>query len=263
MVEPQRSTGPVILIPAYQPNAALLGLVLETAALAPDLDIVVVDDGSTLPASRRVFARLERMRGVRVLRHRANRGKGAALKTGLAYALWEWKGASAIVTADADGQHLARDIVRVAEAARQAPRGAALVLGARSFSWEGAPLRSRFGNTLTRALFAAFAGQAVTDTQTGLRAVSRPLAQASLSIPDDGYAFEFAQLFLARRFGAIAEVPVTRVYEEGNPTSHFRPVRDSLRIYAVFLRRLAPSLPFGRRAAAGRDAALAPDAPAL
>lgn len=259
MVEPQRSIPAVVLIPAYQPDAALLGVVLETAALAPDLTVVIVDDGSTRPESRRVLDRLARTQGVRVLRHAANRGKGAALKTGYGYILWEWKGAAAIVTADADGQHLPRDIVRLAEGARQAPRGVALLLGARSRSWQGAPLRSRFGNTLTRTLFALFAGKAVTDTQTGLRAVSRPLAQASLSIPDDGYAFEFAQLFLARRFGAIAELPVTRVYEEGNPTSHFRPVRDSLRIYGVFLRQFVPA----RRARAQADVAAAPDAPAL
>src|ERR1700733_7900602 len=175
-----------VLIPAYQPNAALIELVRDLLARGVP-SIEVVDDGSG-PEYRWVFDELELLAPVHILRHAVNLGKGAALKTGMNHILAEEPGLTGIVTADADGQHHSADVVGVCERFAESPD--ALVLGARSF--DGAPtqskvpLRSRFGNVLTRRAMHMLVGQNLTDTQTGLRAIPRALVLRLLKVPASG-----------------------------------------------------------------------------
>ena len=136
-----------ILIPAYEPDAPLVALVAQLRPLFAHL--VIVDDGSTTPAARTAFAAI-RPQVDALLVHDVNRGKGAALRTGIAWVQEHLPTVCAIVTADADGQHLPADISRVAEAARGYPNG--LVLGVRAFSGK-VPFRSRLGNFWARLLF--------------------------------------------------------------------------------------------------------------
>jgi glycosyltransferase involved in cell wall biosynthesis len=111
--------------------------------------IILVDDGS--PASDNVqFDSLARIAGVHLLRHAVNLGKGRALKTGINYFLTALPDFVDLVTADADGQHNASDIVCIAQALLGAPGRP--ILGCRSFAG-AVPLRSRLGNSLTRILF--------------------------------------------------------------------------------------------------------------
>ena len=98
----------VILIPAYEPTKALPALVRELASSPNIQAVVVVNDGST-SASKETFHDLETITGVRVLRHAVNLGKGAALKSGFNLIACAFPDAAGIVTADADGQHLAED----------------------------------------------------------------------------------------------------------------------------------------------------------
>ena len=228
----------VVLIPAFEPEAILIEVIEALKALGFSA-LLVVDDGSG-PEYRSVFDRLEREPGVEVLRHAVNLGKGAALKTGLNHALWRFPAAPGLITADADGQHRPDDILRVAEALAEHPDR--LVLGARQFEC-ASPWRSRLGNALTRILFRGLYGQGLIDTQTGLRGIPRSLIPALLRIQATGYEFELHMLVLARcRNMRIEQVPIETVYLEGNRTSHFRPIRDSLRVYAVLLQFLAIAL---------------------
>jgi putative flippase GtrA len=81
------------------------------------------------------------------------------------------------------------------------------------------------------------AGQRLSDTQTGLRAVPRRLVERMLSVSASGYEFELEMLIAAKHLGyAVVEQPIRTIYEAGNPTSHFEPLRDSMRIYFVLLR---------------------------
>lgn len=111
------SNGPrrelALVIPALDPGRELPGLL---ARLRPDWagPVVVVDDGSGRQAQA-VFAAAGQL-GATVLHHGGNRGKGAALKTALRYCRTAWPGLAGCVTADADGQHSAADILRVADA---------------------------------------------------------------------------------------------------------------------------------------------------
>ena len=226
------TTSGALLIPAYQPGPALIDVVksLIDAGFAA---IVVVDDGSG-PDYAPVFGQVSSGKGVTIIRHAVNLGKGAALKTGMNFALVEHDGLSGIVTADADGQHHPEDIRRVAR--RFAEKPEALVLGSRAFAGH-VPFRSRLGNSITQSVMRVVVGQRLSDTQTGLRAIPRGLAERMLSVPASGYEFELEMLIAAKHLGfEVFEEPIRTIYETGNPTSHFEPLRDSMRIYFVLLR---------------------------
>ncbi|MDR3703925.1 MAG: bifunctional glycosyltransferase family 2/GtrA family protein [Candidatus Sulfopaludibacter sp.] len=230
---------PVVLIPAYRPTEALPRLAAELVASARVRAVVVVDDGSGSGFAG-IFAAAAKIEGVHVLTHLVNLGKGAALKTGLNYAALSFPECTGVVTADADGQHTAKDIVRTAGALVESPQD--LILGARSFPPQ-VPFRSRLGNILTRYVLRAVVGQAVSDTQTGLRGVPMDLIPTLLRLRPNGYDFELEVLLACRRtMRDIREIPIETIYLDGNRSSHFNPLLDSMRIYFLFLRFGAVSL---------------------
>lgn len=226
-----------VLIPAWKPAEELVELVgaLRAAGLQR---IVVVDDGSGA-AYEPLFAAMA-AQGVTVQRHAVNLGKGRALKTGFNHLLLLPEGIRAVITADADGQHTAPDILRVAEAALQAPEK--VVLGVRAFG-RGVPLRSQFGNVLTRKIFLLVTGTKLADTQTGLRAIPLTLLPGLLGLQGERYEYEMTVLaHLCSGGRRPIEVPIQTVYIENNRSSHFDPIRDSMRIYFVLARFYFSSL---------------------
>lgn len=237
----------IVLIPAYKPDNSLILLCkkLLTRRNGADtgMEILVVDDGSGTE-----FASIfEAVRGlgpsVHVLTQPVNGGKGAALRAGFIWCL-ENRPDQCVVTADADGQHLPADIlaVGIATEIRAEAQEPALVMGVRTVEDPAAPsdlkipLRSRFGNATTVGFFTLATGKKVVDTQTGLRGLTPDILVWATELPGDRYEYEFNMLLRATKATmSIEQVPITRVYEPGNPTSHFQPVRDSLRIYAPLL----------------------------
>jgi len=223
------------LIPAYQPDSTLAGLVRDLDR--ERLRVIVVDDGSGPDYEALFSVCAER---ALVLRHETNRGKGAALKTGLAWLREHVPGPYTVVTLDADGQHTVADAVKVAQTAEETP--AALVLGSRR-QGRGCPLRSRFGNGVTRLVYRAAARARVSDTQTGLRAFSNRLLSTLLEVPGQRYEYEMNVLLrMAEDETPIREVPIETIYLEGNRSSHFNTLRDSWRIYRDILKFSASSL---------------------
>ena len=227
-----------VLIPARRMEPGLAPLV-EALSRTGFGAIVVVSDGISND-EQRAFDALSEISHVHLLRHAVNLGKGRALKTGINFVLTELTGLAVLVTADADGQHAVDDIIRVAQAALQRPRG--VVLGCRRFT-KDVPARSRFGNTLTRLVFSFFSGREVSDTQTGLRSFPIALLPELLALPGDRYEYEMTVLAHLSRIGAeLIEVPIATIYIDDNRSSHFNPVRDSMRIYFVLVRFYASSL---------------------
>ncbi len=226
-----------IIIPAYRPGPELI----ETVdALLPDgLPIIVVDDGSGGDFHER-FGLCDAKRGVVLLRHETNRGKGAALKTAFRYVLENLPDVSTVITVDADGQHHPDDVRSVAKKAVELPES--IILGAREFGPD-VPARSRFGNVLTRMLYRVLLGQSLSDTQTGLRAIPRTFLPTLIAIPSMRYEFELDGLIAAKHANRrFAEVKIQTIYTNNNESSHFRPVRDSMRISMVLVRFAAASL---------------------
>lgn len=223
---------PVALVPAYKPGRALLDV--TTSLLSSDrfAAVVVVDDGSG-PDYKEIFSTLEQM-GCRILRHYVNLGKGMALRTGLNYAAVHYPDTVGIVTFDADGQHLPKDIEAVGAALAREPT--ALIMGVRRFSRD-IPLRSYLGNTITRSMLALLGGIRVSDTQTGLRGIPLLFVPEVLRLFTMGYDFELDMLMHAKQMGIpIVEEPIETVYLDANSSSHFNPLLDSMKIYLVFLR---------------------------
>lgn len=225
-----------LIIPAYKPAKELLALIDQFMA-NPRFVPVVVDDGSGA-AFEPIFAALPE--GVQLLRHPVNRGKGAALKTAFAHVLEHMPECGQAVTADADGQHRYEDILRVCATAEANP--GALVLGSRKFEGN-VPLRSRFGNGVTRQVFGVASGVKVYDTQTGLRAFGRDALKTFVSVSGDRYEYEINMLLTAAQGGMpIIEEWIETVYLNDNASSHFNPLRDSLKIYLCILKFCASSL---------------------
>lgn len=225
----------VALIPSFKPNDTLFTILEEFRCRG--VDRVVVDDGSGLEY-RSLFRRATS--DAIVLSYAVNHGKGYALKLGTRYIEEHYPADAVVVTVDADGQHEATDALRCAQEAGLNPH--TMVLGCRSFDDEGVPLRSKLGNKITRLVYGLTSGTWVTDTQTGLRAFTADLISLLADVSGDRYEYEMNVLLACPEHEvSIREVKINTVYEEGNPTSHFRPVRDSLRIYAGILKFAAAS----------------------
>lgn len=230
----------VLVIPAYEPDERLAGLLddIRTMWGGP---IVIVDDGSKSPVAQEQFTYARKI-GCEVLAHGSNRGKGAALKTAFRYCIDNHPEALGVVTADADGQHLPEDVCACARKLQESP--GSLALGCRDFSAPDIPARSVFGNKIMCVAMRLFCGMKVSDTQTGLRGIPQGLLPRLLDIRGDGYEYEMNALIeLSRkRRGSIVEVPITTVYLDGNESSHFNPILDSLRVARVFIRYAISSL---------------------
>ncbi|HEX3026267.1 MAG TPA: bifunctional glycosyltransferase family 2/GtrA family protein [Clostridia bacterium] len=220
----------IVLIPAYEPDDRLTELISHLMENC-GYDIIVVDDGS----GQDYFSVFDSVRamGCTVLTHPVNRGKGRALKTGFEYILHSDE-KTGVVTADADGQHSVVDIIRVAEEIPLCP--GKIVLGARRFVG-GVPLRSIIGNTFNRMLFTAASGNKVHDTQTGLRGIPVSLLPLMLKIEGERFEYEMEMLLEAGSSGyGFRQIFIDTIYLSGNKSSHFRPIRDSVRVCLPFFK---------------------------
>jgi glycosyltransferase involved in cell wall biosynthesis len=185
--------------------------------------VVVVDDGSRDDSAKRAEGA-----GAEVLRHGRNRGKGAALRSGLLHL--HRQGFTHAFTLDADGQHLPDEMpVLLAEVERH-PQ--AIVVGARrSEAGQEIAGRNRFGNAFADWWVARAAGQKLPDTQSGFRVY--PIAAVlGLGTRRDRYAFESEVLILAGRRGIEIVSREVAVYypAPAERVSHYRPWGDTLPI---------------------------------
>jgi putative flippase GtrA len=220
----------IVLIPAYEPDERLTKLLTQLRRDAPGVHIVVVDDGSGASHSP-IFA-AARVVGAEVIVHEHNAGKGRALKSGFRHIREHWPEAD-VVCADSDGQHRVDDILRVAE--RIGRIDGAIVLGGRRFTG-CVPARSRFGNAVSRQAFRLASGVRVHDTQTGLRGYPAELLPWLCQVPGDRFEYELHMLLDARAAGhEIDEIAIETIYLEGNESSHFRPIVDSVRVMLPLL----------------------------
>jgi len=223
------------IIPAYQAARTVGEVARETRALWPDPDaVIVVDDGSSDDT-----ADIARAEGAIVLAHPNNRGKGAALRTAMTYALA--RGFDVAVTLDADAQHPPAEARRLLDVD---PDPEAFVLGIRDLVGAGAPRANQMSNRISNFFLSLFCGRTLADTQCGLRRY--PLAKTlSLGARDEGYAFEAEIILRAVAAGVrIVETPINVYYPPaGERVTHFHSVRDPARIIARVLTTLATPAP--------------------
>jgi len=191
-----------IVIPAYN-EGKIIYKVISDIKKNGFKDIVVVDDGST-DDTEKVSLKAK----VNVLRHFINRGKGAAVKTGLEFVKFE--NADIAVTMDGDGQHNAEDIKRMI---RKIDEGYDIVLGSRFFNKKNKmPLFNRLANYLANIIVFITYNLWVSDSQSGFRAYNR-LALKKLNTKLDRYEFDSEIIKeIARHKLKYCEIPIDVFY---------------------------------------------------
>ncbi|GLC78051.1 GtrA family protein [Lacrimispora brassicae] len=232
----------IVLIPSLEPDKRLPVYVKKLGEYGLS-HIVIVDDGSG-DDYQDIFKELEEA-GCTVLRHMVNRGKGLALKTGYRHIKENISGYGCIVTADSDGQHAPEDVYKLAKEAQGCPD--ALILGVRDFKKVGIPAKSLIGNRVISAVFAGLYGKCLPDTQTGLRAFGPELTGWMMDIKGEGFEYETQVLITCIRSQIpVLTVPIQTIYEDENRGTHFKAVRDSLKIIRLlgsdFVKFLSSSL---------------------
>ena len=213
----------VILIPAYEPDDRLVELVEHLAT--ENLGILVVDDGSSARCAS-VFEAVSKHAAV--LHSEKNRGKGAALKLGMAALQEKFPDATHFITADADGQHSVADILRVR---KELHDGADFVLTMRNLR-KNIPFRSKLGNDLSRFIYTILTGHFFRDNQSGLRGFHVKHIDWLMQVKGEKYDYEMNTLYHAdKQHIGITTLPIDAIYIDGNSSSHFDPIRDTMRIY--------------------------------
>lgn len=218
----------IVLIPAYKPDKELLNLAVGLKEKG--FKIVVVNDGSGKEYDN-IFEEIKDI--CDIVAHETNKGKGRALKTGIEYIMENLSDHPYFITADADGQHLISDILRVREALEQK---AQMVLTTRRFKGK-IPFRSMFGNLLSRFVFAMMTGKYFSDNQSGLRGFSMEQCEWLKRVEGEKYDYEMNVLYFAeKQLIPIKTINIDAVYIDNNKSSHFNPVKDTLRIYKQLFR---------------------------
>ena len=227
-----------VIIPAYKPDEKLIDTIQSIVEIGFS-DIIVVDDGGGSDYDG-IFDKVLSIPECTLLRHEVNKGKGVALKTAMQYFVENRNDQMGAITVDADGQHLAKDIKAVCEC--MAEKGT-IVFGCRDFSGKNVPARSRFGNKMTIGIVRLFFGLKLSDTQTGLRAFPHEIIPDMLKVKGERYEYETQMLYyMSKHSIPFNEVKIETVYLEDNSSSHFRPIRDSIRIYSLIIKYLLSSL---------------------
>jgi glycosyltransferase involved in cell wall biosynthesis len=194
-----------LVIPVFNEEAVISDVLAHALETFPN--VVCVDDGSRDGSARRVLGS-----GAHLLRHPINLGQGAALQSGLSYAL-EQPGAEFFVTFDADGQHRVEDVVAMIEVLRT--KEADVVLGSRFLDTavEVPPLKRLALQTVAR-LSGPSRKLGLTDAHNGLRAFTREVAE-KIDIVQAGMAHASELVgFLAHSPFRVREIPVTIEYTE-------------------------------------------------
>jgi glycosyltransferase involved in cell wall biosynthesis len=213
MVRPERCA---VVLPCFNEGATIAGLVTEVRQYVPQ--VIVVDDGSTDRTAAGARA-AEAM----VISHAENRGKGAALKTGLGAAInggFEWA-----LTMDGDGQHRPQDLPAFFQCAERTQ--ALLVIGNRLHNPQAIPWLRRYVNRWMSRRISARAGQFLPDSQCGFRLIDLK-AWAGLRLETEHFELESEMLLAFVRAGHRVEFVPIQVVAKG-PHSHIHPLRDTLR----------------------------------
>jgi glycosyltransferase involved in cell wall biosynthesis len=214
-----------VVIPALNAERSIEAVVRACRSELPD--VVVIDDGSSDQTGR-----LAANEGAIVLRHPKRRGKGGAMKTGFSWALEH--GFDGVIGVDADGQHLPSEIPKLLRC--RAETGADMVLGCRSHLFAQMLPRRRRANRFSTWAIAMFSGAAITDSQCGFRLYSARLLR-SFSLRGEGFDMDSEVIVRAGRAGLkMTMTPIEMGFVNGIATSHYRAVRDTLRIASTVLR---------------------------
>ena len=225
------------VIPVYNHAGTIALVIRRTQAMG--FPVFVVNDGST----DNTHHEIKDIPGIRIICHKKNMGKGAALMSGFSAAAVE---ADWAITIDADGQHYPEDASRLIDAITHGTR--AIVVGAREGMVEKhVPWTSRFGRKFSNFWVWMSGGPILSDSQSGMRIYPLPEAIV-LPTRTQRFQFEVEILVQAKRKGLpVLETPVRVIYNPGGSRiSHFRPFVDFIRNSLTFTRLIFTRIFFWR-----------------
>jgi glycosyltransferase involved in cell wall biosynthesis len=221
--------GVTLVVPTFDEEDGIEGVVhrLSNLALGVPIEIIVVDDGSTDGTARVLEKIAPKYPAMRVVRHGANKGYGAALKTGFARAAHE-----VVCITDADGTYPEHKIV---ELLARIDDGADMAVGARTGADVQIPLVRRPAKAFLRALASYLAGTPIPDLNSGLRAMRRDLVMRYRPILPQGFSFT-TTITLAALTNDHRVDYVTIDYKKREGISKIRPIRDTLGFTSLIVR---------------------------
>lgn len=227
----------LLIIPAYREEKNIAEVVEKAKNHCPELDILVVDDGSGDYTSS-IAANC----GALAIKHPFNLGYGAALQTGYKYAAS--RGYDIVVQMDADGQHDPKYIKGLVEEIRG--RRADVAIGSRFLS--GVKYRTRLNRRIGMLLFgrlvSLIVGQKITDSTSGFQALNKDVVAF---LTGDIYPFDYPDadviIMLHRAGFRIKEVPLVMYSKDGPKSMHsgLKPLyyifKMALSIFVTVLRK--------------------------
>jgi len=224
-------TRAAVLIPAY--NAARTLEPVVRASLEQMRDVTVIDDGSADGTGH-----VAKRAGAQLLTHEVNRGKGAALKTGFAWACEQ--GYDGVVTLDADGQHLPKEIPKFLDCHDKTSGD--LIIGGRAHLFGQMLPRRRMANRFSAWSIAFASGVDISDAQSGYRYYSTRMLR-TMRLRSNGFAMESEVIVRAGRGGfRVLTTPIDLGFVDGISTSHYKPLKDTVMIFGVVLVTLVECL---------------------
>ena len=217
----------VILIPSYEPDELLINTIKELREA--DFPILLVNDGSSSEFDP-IFDKVKDQ--VAYFSYETNKGKGFAMKYGYKKLLEVYPDAKYVITADGDGQHTTKDIIRVHEELEKTNE---LVFGVRNFD-KDVPAKSKAGNNFSKANRSLLTKTYIQDDQCGLRGFPIRYVPELIKIRGNRYEYEMNEItiFQMKQYPMVA-LPIETVYLDSNSRSHFRPFKDTMRIHGRIL----------------------------
>lgn len=219
----------LVALPAYNEERYIGSVVLKAQQYADE--VIVLDDGSTDDT-----AEIARLAGATVIRHKENKGKGAAIQSILAEA--KRRTLDVLVLLDADSQHNPDEIPNLLKPISE---GYDLVIGSRELQRNNIPAYRRIGQKILLHSTHFLSRKRLSDSECGFRAFS-PRAVAELKLSQGGFAIETEMIAAAAEKGlAVTEVPISAIYTKDGST--LNPVRHGLVVLAQILAMISERRP--------------------
>lgn len=214
-----------VIVPTYNNAKTLkkvLGRVLEQTS-----DIIIVNDGSTDNTAVILVDYSE----LTLIQLDKNKGKGNALRLGFKKALD--LGFDFAISIDSDGQHFPEDIPVFLNSLQESEDKKILLIGSRNMEHESVPKKSSFGNKFSNFWLWVTTGKTLADTQSGFRLY--PIrAMETIKLRTNKFEFEIEAMVKSSWEGiTLKNVPIRVLYDESERVSHYRPLKDFLRISAL------------------------------
>lgn len=210
-----------VVLPAKNEEAAISATVGKILLTCPEVEVIVVDDGSTDATAEKA-----RAAGARVVSHPYSKGNGAAIKTGARAAMGE-----IIVFMDADGQHDPADIPRLLAKMNE---GYDMVVGARGRGSQASAGRG-LANGFYNRLASYMTGHRVEDLTSGFRAVRAAKFREFLYLLPNGFSYPTTSTMAFFRAGySVTYLPITAAKRIGK--SHIKLFRDGARFLLIIFK---------------------------